>query len=381
MTGGPCQPQKKPFFHSYFQLVLLLCLLVFIFCYFASESFFSPRHHYQAIIGQIKKVKIRPFFVFSRLGAAQQNVLQMTEKPPSPSTPPTFPTAPSSTALPSTRYHQAYARNYHFVMDDAELCRKQTPFLVLMVTVAPHNVEARNAIRQTWGNRSVVQGEVVLTLFMLGLATEDHAEHQRLEQENLKHHDLIQSNFLDTYLNLTIKTMVIMDWLATRCPTAAYAMKVDSDMFLNIDNLVIMLQKPGTPKKDYLTGYLMVNRPVVRSKNSKWYVSEELFPKPTYPTYTLGMGYIFSNDLPGKFAEASKTITPFNIEDAYIGMCMKKLGLSPVAPPDPSQFKTYNSKYDRCEYSKIITYILGSAQELLEYWADLHKPGPPCPAA
>ena len=36
--------------------------------------------------------------------------------------------------------------------------------------------------------------------------------------ENLQYHDLIQSDFTDSYNNLTIKTMVIMDWLATRCP-------------------------------------------------------------------------------------------------------------------------------------------------------------------
>ncbi|KAK5603462.1 hypothetical protein CRENBAI_006893, partial [Crenichthys baileyi] len=62
---------------------------------------------------------------------------------------------------------------------------------------------------------------------------------------------------------------------------------MDSDMFLNIDNLVIMLQTPGIPKLNYLTGMLMWNRPVVRSKNSKWYVPEEMYPDPQYPTYTL----------------------------------------------------------------------------------------------
>lgn len=300
-------------------------------------------------------------------------MLKITENPTVPLTETTVP--PNGTL-----YHLAYARNYHFIMDNTEVCNNKTPFLVLMIPVAPHNVEARNAIRQTWGNKSVVQGEEVLTLFMLGLSSRDNHEQTQkmLEEENLQHHDLIQSDFLDTYLNLTIKTMVIMDWLATRCPAAAYAMKVDSDMFLNIDNLVIMLQKPEIPKQGYLTGYLMVDRPVVRSKNSKWYVSEELFPEPTYPSYTLGMGYVFSNDLPGKYVEVSKSIKPFNIEDAYIGMCMKKLGLSPISPPDPSQWKAYNAKYDRCEYSKIITYILGSSKELLDYWTDLKKPGAPC---
>lgn len=262
-------------------------------------------------------------------------------------------------------------------MDNTEVCKDKIPFLVLMVPVAPKNVAARDAIRQTWGKENTVQGELVLTLFMLGVSREDDVE--KLKQENLKHHDLIQSDFIDSYLNLTIKTMVIMDWLSTHCPAAAYAMKIDSDMFLNVDNLVIMLKQPGIPKTNYLTGMLMWNRPVVRSKNSKWYVPEEMYPESEYPTYTLGMGYVFSNDLPEKFVEISKSIKPFNIEDAYIGMCMKKLGLAPTAPPKPSQFKDYNSAYNRCEFSQVITYILRSPKQLLNYWTDLKKPGPPCP--
>ncbi|XP_076023438.1 beta-1,3-galactosyltransferase 1-like [Genypterus blacodes] len=283
-------------------------------------------------------------------------------------------------APPVIQYHPAYARNYQFVMDDTDACKTKAPFLVLMVPVAPSEVAARDAIRKTWGNETVVRGEQVKTLFMLGLPGGAMAElyQEKLRQESSLYHDVIQSNFLDTYLNLTTKTMVIMDWLATRCPTAVYAMKIDSDMFLNIDNLMIMLQKPDIPKLNYLTGMLMWQRPVIRSKNSKWYVPEEMFPDSTYPTYTLGMGYLFSNDLPAKLVEISKSITAFNIEDAYVGMCMKKLGLAPTAPPDPWQFKAYLSVYNRCEFSKVITYILSSAKDLLKYWTDLYKPGPPC---
>uniref|UniRef100_A0A3B4AZI8 Hexosyltransferase n=1 Tax=Periophthalmus magnuspinnatus TaxID=409849 RepID=A0A3B4AZI8_9GOBI len=280
--------------------------------------------------------------------------------------------------LPLPNFHQAYAPNYHFIMDNSDAC-KNTPFLVLMVPVASINIDARNAIRQTWGKESQVQGERVLTLFMLGLARGLGGNGQSLQQENDQHHDLIQSDFVDSYLNLTIKTMVIMHWLSTYCINATFAMKIDSDMFLNIDNLVDMLKKPEIPRMNYLTGMLMWNRPVVRSKNSKWYVPEEMYHEPTYPTYCLGMGYIFSNDLPMKFLEVSKTIKPFNIEDAYIGMCMKKLGLSPTAPPQPWQFQAYNHKYERCQFSKVITYILGSSKELVEFWTDLKKTGPPCP--
>ncbi|XP_073332866.1 beta-1,3-galactosyltransferase 2-like [Pagrus major] len=360
--------QKKSLFQSWFQILLLLCL-VLVLCYTlfdSSPSWSQFYEHYQSFL-RTNEVHSKPAYrVHPKHRDKLKDILNLTESPAGPPL--------------RTQYHQAYAPNYQFIMDNTDVCKLWTPFLVLMVPVAPHNLAARNAIRQTWANRSLVQGEVVITLFMLGLPGGDGVEQlqEKLKQENLRHHDLIQSDFMDTYINLTIKTMVIMDWLATRCPTAAYAMKIDSDMFLNINNLVIMLQKPDIPKEKYLTGMLMWDRPVVRSKDSKWYVPEEMFPDPTYPTYCLGMGYVFSNDLPARFVEVSKTIKPFNIEDAYIGMCMKKLGLDPTPPPNPTQFKAYNWKYDRCEYSQIITYILGSSEELVNYWTDLKKPGAPC---
>nr|XP_033955069.1 beta-1,3-galactosyltransferase 2-like [Pseudochaenichthys georgianus] len=352
------QTLKRPWLNPCFRYLLLFCLVLLVFCSSNSLSWrssFSLKDHYQSYRNRSK------------------DRVQLNETTEQTTLPPTVPPK-------ALQFHLAYPRNYHFVMDNKEVCKTKTPFLVLMVPVAPKNVAARDAIRQTWGNSSEVQGDVVLTLFMLGLyrGADVDALQENLQQENRLHHDLIQSDFLDTYLNLTIKTMVIMDWLATRCPEAAYAMKVDSDMFLNIDNLVMMLQKPDIPKLNYLTGMLMWNSPVIRSKNSKWYVPVEMYPEPLYPTYTLGMGYVFSNDLPEKIVEASKSINYFNIEDAYVGVCMKKLGLSPQSPPDPSKFKAYNTKFNRCEYSKIITYILGSPKQLVDYWKDLKRPEPPC---
>ncbi|CAL8356060.1 unnamed protein product [Boreogadus saida] len=278
------------------------------------------------------------------------------------------------------QHHLAFPRNYNFILDDTDVCRSNTPFLVLVVPVAPGNRKARDAIRKTWGTETLVQGELIQTVFLLGLPSRGNITElqEHVSMENLQYHDLIQSDFIDSYNNLTIKTMVIMDWLATQCPRVSYAMKIDSDMFLNVENLVSMLKSPGIPKELYLTGMLARNAPVIRDRSSKWYVPMEMYPDPHYPTYTLGMGYLFSIDLTSRFVEVSKSIEPINIEDAYIGMCMKKLGLSPTQPPDPNQFRAYLGKYNRCTFSKIITYILGSSEQLVTFWTDLKMPGPPC---
>ncbi|KAK7137196.1 hypothetical protein R3I93_017311 [Phoxinus phoxinus] len=274
----------------------------------------------------------------------------------------------------SVHHHIAHPSNYHYILDEPDKCQ-QNPFLVLMVPVAPHQLEARNAIRSTWGNESTVQGKAVMTLFLVGLTGGSDSEkaQQQLEEESRQHRDLVQSNFVDSYFNLTIKTMVMMDWLATRCPQANFSMKVDSDMYLNMDNLMTLLLAPNTPRQNYITGVVMRDQSVIRNKNSKWYVSEELYPEPKYPTYLLGMGYVFSNDLPEKIVEASKEVKAFNIEDAYVGACLKHLGIAPSSPPVPSQFRIYMGQYNREGFLRVITTILGSPQQLIDIWKDVKR--------
>ncbi|CAL8356045.1 unnamed protein product [Boreogadus saida] len=75
------------------------------------------------------------------------------------------------------------------------------------------------------------------------------------------HRDLIQSDFHDQYRNLTIKTMMMLRWLDSHCTGASYAMKIDSDVFLNIQNLVRLLMDPATPRDNYMTGLVWWSLP------------------------------------------------------------------------------------------------------------------------
>ncbi|CAL8355955.1 unnamed protein product [Boreogadus saida] len=79
----------------------------------------------------------------------------------------------SDTLSDPERYYVPYPRHYKFILDDAHVCDKgaASPFLVLVVPVAPGNRLARDIIRQTWGKQSVVQGKLVQTVFLLGLPT------------------------------------------------------------------------------------------------------------------------------------------------------------------------------------------------------------------
>uniref|UniRef100_A0A4W3KGF0 Hexosyltransferase n=1 Tax=Callorhinchus milii TaxID=7868 RepID=A0A4W3KGF0_CALMI len=146
---------------------------------------------------------------------------------------------------------------------------------------------------------------------------------------------LPSSDFLDMYYNLTIKTLMGMNWVATYCPHASYVMKTDSDMFVNTEYLISKLLKPKQPPHhSYFTGYLMRGYSLNLNKDSKWYMPLELYPNERYPVFCSATGYVFSTDLAEKIFHISVSIRRLHLEDVYVGVCLAKLRIDPVPPPN-----------------------------------------------
>jgi len=58
-----------------------------------------------------------------------------------------------------------------------------------------------------------------------------------LEKENSDHGDLIQVDLMDTYLNLTLKSVSLISWAFKRCGQVRYVVKCDDDVYVNVENL------------------------------------------------------------------------------------------------------------------------------------------------
>ena len=74
--------------------------------------------------------------------------------------------------------------------------------------------------------------------FLFGQVSDSN--HQRIiESESRLFGDIIQSSaFQDTYMNLTLKSMVMLRWTHRFCPGVQLLFKADDDMFIRIDNLL-----------------------------------------------------------------------------------------------------------------------------------------------
>ncbi|NWV21374.1 B3GL1 acetylgalactosaminyltransferase, partial [Origma solitaria] len=253
-------------------------------------------------------------------------------------------------------------------------CSGSRPFLVILVASSPWDVEGRQAVRITWGSRRSWWGQRVLTLFLLGRDTqrEDTAEALSVEDESILYGDIIRQDFLDTYDNLTLKTIMAFQWIAEFCSSARFVMKTDVDSFINTPNLVKLLLQLNSSENFY-TGYPLIDSFVYRGFNRKRSISYEDYPFKLYPPYCSGIGYILDGKLALRVYELMSHVKPVKMEDVYVGICLSILKVHPTIPEDAEQFFLYKINFDICKYRHLIVVHGLTSNELIQFWQDLQS--------
>ncbi|XP_013863502.1 lactosylceramide 1,3-N-acetyl-beta-D-glucosaminyltransferase A [Austrofundulus limnaeus] len=274
------------------------------------------------------------------------------------------------------------ARSYPYIINHPGKCiggpgDQDDVLLLLFVKSSPENFERRQAIRNTWGNESFAWSELgvdVRLLFAMGVYPDVSQRSQvqdALRQEDQAYRDLIQQNFLDTFHNLTVKLIMQFHWKQKYCPQARFLMTADDDIFVHMPNLVKYLQyllRSQSGANDLWVGHIHKGAPPVRRKNSKYYVPYDLYPWPSYPDYTSGAGYVVSGDVASKIYQATLVLnSSLYIDDVFMGMCAKAMGLSP-------QEHVYFSgegkaPYHSCIYDRMITSH-GHAADVHSLWRE-----------
>lgn len=274
-----------------------------------------------------------------------------------------------------------HCRSYSIRVDQPHICKEQ-PFLLLAVkSLAPH-FDRRQAIRQSWGQAGVIANQTVVTIFLLGNATaEDYFPDlsEMLRYESLQHQDIIQWDYRDSFFNLTVKEVLFLDWIQTRCSGARFIFKGDDDVFVNTYRILDFLKELSKDRaKDLFVGDVIMNAGPHRDKKLKYFIPESLFLG-MYPPYAGGGGYLFSGDIAARLHNASSKVALYPIDDVYTGMCLRKLGL---APQKHKGFKTFNIeeryRYNPCVYQKLTLVHPRTPQEMIQIWEWLNHPDPDC---
>ncbi|KAM3956217.1 uncharacterized protein ACR2FA_009812 [Aphomia sociella] len=187
-------------------------------------------------------------------------------------------------------------------------------------------------------------------VFLLGLPAHDNDSsiQSKIEEEVEKYGDIIQEGFVDSYNNLTLKSIMMLKWITNKCnESVRYILKTDDDMYINVPNLVLNLRnrskeydekvsKGYKEKEHLLIGDLICGARPVLDSNNKWYSPRYMYGGRVYPRYLSGTGYALSADAAPPLYDAALRTNYFHLEDIYItGMCALRAHPRIVPRDDP----------------------------------------------
>ena len=144
---------------------------------------------------------------------------------------------------------------------DVQPCNNNTKLLVGVVT-ATGNLLKRLAIRESWAKN--LNPSISRIVFIVGLTIDDEKGQVIIKEESAIYDDVIQSSVVDTYDNLSQKSVALFKWVDANCPKVDFFLKCDDDVFVNVYNLNIVLKSvPINEKRIYGArhGGRIVDRP------------------------------------------------------------------------------------------------------------------------
>ncbi|XP_070615689.1 beta-1,3-galactosyltransferase 9 [Erythrolamprus reginae] len=255
-----------------------------------------------------------------------------------------------------------------YVISNPEACSNRDIFLLVLTFSSPQNLSRRNAIRKTWANVTYVQGYTTLVLFVLGKPSSATAQAEVIKESN-QQRDLIQGTFLDTFENQILKIKRAIEWTITYCPEARFILKVDEDMFANLQTLVEYLLHSRTHPEDiYLGRVIHPNVPDKEFHNGS-FTSVRKYLGRYYPDYCSVTALVISQDVARKIYVTSGEVPPSLPPGIFVGVCAKAAGVVPIHSSRFSGEKPI--WYNRCCYKYIFTSTVSETSRFLREWEEM----------
>ena len=252
-----------------------------------------------------------------------------------------------------------------------DICSMQSKLDVLLIVMTrTEERHRRHALRQTW--LKDIKKKNTGYVFIIG-SSRNKTIQQQLISESSVYKDILLSDFIDDYRNLTIKTIVGLKWAVSNCPQIQYILKTDSDILLNLNKWRSLMFGPEKSKlENVMFGHCDSMRHVIREPFSKFTVSRKTYSRAMYPSYCHGPSYGLSRRLAQEIVNVSYEQPFIPMEDAYIGICLESIGRTVYNPPDLniSTLSELRSTINKDPCSIIYLYVIHkvNAKELQQLW-------------
>ncbi|XP_038152528.1 N-acetyllactosaminide beta-1,3-N-acetylglucosaminyltransferase 3-like isoform X1 [Cyprinodon tularosa] len=285
-----------------------------------------------------------------------------------------------------------HCRSFPLLLDLPEKCgRDDEPedvFLLLVIKSSPKNYEHREVLRKTWAKERLYKGKMIRRIFIIGtdgLGFEKEKLNKLVALEHQHYNDILQWDFKDSFYNLTLKQILFLEWMESRCSQARFLLNGDDDVFAHTDNMIDYLQhlKDNDGSKHLFIGDLLKISYPKRDQRSKYYVPHVVYEKNVYPPYCGGGGYLLSGYTALVIYKMSAKVQFIPIDDVYMGMCLAAVKLEPKSHMGVKTLGWYIpsknfDKYDPCYMRDLLLIHKFPPKDLYFLWHEVHNPRLQC---
>lgn len=255
--------------------------------------------------------------------------------------------------------------------------------ILICVHSAVNSSERRDLIRRTWAKEQKTLPTKVIFLIGISKNGDNYNNNNVLKEEANQNQDLLQEDFIDTYNNLTLKSMFMLKYAQSLSTSIKYLMKVDDDSYINLRRLseyVTIIDKRCSQK--CIVGHVLgPNSPVIRPKfvqgevreefTGKWVVPYYIYNQETFPNAVSGSGYIISQDMISCMFKSGLGIPFLNLEDVFItGLSASKCH---VHLKNSQWFNFTGKKLNLVKKTDILIHGVKSDDLLEKLYAKFHK--------
>ena len=198
----------------------------------------------------------------------------------------------------------------------------------------------------------------------------------KLQEEAQLYDDIVVFDFLDTYVNLTIKTIVSLNWVFNAYNTDIF-LKLDDDVLLDVTDVhqtvLRQLHYQNNNVGNSILGRCLSDVCVRRNLQHKWGVRREVYSPSKYPKYCIGQTYALTRSAVQLLLSQTHNTPLVHLEDASVGILAKKAGHIRLVNI-PNWIFNWNWKVDNPKrYRKyhIIHTFQGEMDKVEELWRNI----------
>ncbi|KAI6654384.1 Beta-1,3-galactosyltransferase 6-like [Oopsacas minuta] len=198
--------------------------------------------------------------------------------------------------------------------------------LYIIIITAPDKYLQREAIRNSWV-KTLINNNSMKYAFFIGDIGISKLQMDAVKEEIDKFRDIVILDDVDeVYTKLSRKVLQAFAW-TYRYIDAVYYLKTDDDCFIVIDNLYATLTNGNLVTKKLIFGKIAKFYRVLR--DGKW-AEPNWFLCGIYLPYSLGLGYIITQDVVNYLTGNSNRLMHYNNEDTSLGSWIAPLELEYV---------------------------------------------------